>query len=291
MPRLETVYRQMREAADAGTDLTEGLEELNEVHGRRADKVAGGEKAPMKIKTKDALKGNKEGEDLGKAVVSPDEKDSGPSKSADKMKGGLTPAGKRRGDKKQGEVKGDYIKKIGINAGDHEDEDAISEDELEELDDLLDEIKDDDEDDDDEMKDDEDDEYDDEDKKKMKKEKFDFSKLKKNGDKDKDEDSDEDDEDHDEDDEDDDKDKKEAVLTKNDMIEAIKSKMIGMRKGKVSAAYESFLIQLEELDADISVEESARRFADSVEVDVTQDAEALLSVNFLVLHFCQKVQR
>ena len=160
MARLETVYRQMREAAEAdkSTDLTEGLDqaglELDEMkHSRKSDAGAG-EKTPMKIKTKDALKGNKEGEDLGKAVVSPDEKDSGPSKTADKMKGGLTPAGSRKGDKKQGEVKGEIIKKVGIKAGDTDaDEDALSEDELEELDDLLDEMKDDEDDNEDDLDD------------------------------------------------------------------------------------------------------------------------------------------
>ena len=65
-PRLETVYRQMRAEAVPDTDLTEGLEEA---------------KAPAS-KSKD----ENEAEDLGPAVVSPDDKDSGPSKAADKMK-------------------------------------------------------------------------------------------------------------------------------------------------------------------------------------------------------------
>jgi len=236
-PRLETVYRQMRAEAVPDTDLTEGLEEA---------------KAPKDV------------EDLGPAVVSPDAKDSGPGKASKKIK------------KTTKTTK----------------ESAVSED------------------------DDEDDEVDDKDEKedevaesgklsaKQKKldindnGKIDGDDLKKlrsgvkeaenpfaDDDEDKDDDSDEkdkDDDDSDEEEKDDDSDeeekdeKKEAVLTKAEMIQNIGEKMGGLRKTKFEAAYETFINTIDELETDVSVEESARRFAESVKVDVSQDVEALL---------------
>ena len=299
-PRLETVYRQMRAEAVPDTDLTEGLEEA---------------KAPAS-KSKD----ENEAEDLGPAVVSPDDKDSGPSKAADKMKK-TTKATKESVVDEDGEdlterttavrvtvknarMAGKIARWINTNMGqtmeiDDIDTDGISSasgsiagdiiiqgDDAGELaqmvakqfkrDVVIKKIA-------ESMEEDklsakqkkidvnDNGKIDAEDLKHLRKEDDDEEEKDDMGDDDSDEEEKDDDSDEEEKDE-----KKEAVLTKAEMIQNIGEKMGGLRKTKFEAAYETFINTIDELETDVSVEESARRFAESVKVDVSQDVEALL---------------